>query len=177
MNTGTEGMKKQAQELIDQAYQSGYKAGFDEGVLHHNINIIDKWIEQGRNEAWDAAEKLVSMGYKECNKVLGDGVLTIETIDDIFVRCTASEAIKKIREYEQKKQKETEEIHVGDEVVRTDNNSKIGVVTRIVSDAMWLIFPDGLQICANNLKYWKKTGRTFPQISEVLEKMKEDEEA
>lgn len=93
-----EWIRKQASELIEQAYQRGYKVGyekgfkngFDEGVLHPDINIIEKWIEQGRNKAWEAAGKLVSMDYNECNKVLSDGVLTIDTDDEIFIRCTAS---------------------------------------------------------------------------------------
>lgn len=63
MNERTEGIVRQAQELIEQAYQRGYKAGreegfkngFDEGASHPNINIIEEWIEQGRNEAWEAA--------------------------------------------------------------------------------------------------------------------------
>ncbi len=255
----TQELKKQAQELIDPAYQRGYKAGYEDGVnAGYNTGATDGYkkgfeegysnaeidyhaqteddrqssYELGLNMAWYAAQKLVSAGYKECNEILGDGVLEIESVDDVFVRCTASEAIKKLNEYEQKKQKinylvnfckgryctdcvlhdflcgrghhwtidpnecgdidkaydiakeyeekqqkQDDEIRVGDEVIWTEDNSEFGVVTRIESseNAMWIVKPDGLQVCANKCSYWKKTGRHFPEIAEVLEKMKEDD--
>lgn len=65
---------------------------------------------------------------------------------------------------------------VGDEVVWAEDNSEFGVITRIESseNAMWIMKPDGLQICANKCRYWKKTGRYFAQIAEVLKKMQEE---
>lgn len=56
MEQHTEGMKKQTQELIEQAYQKGYKAGYAECEEELAKEAIaegeqEKWIEQGRNEA------------------------------------------------------------------------------------------------------------------------------
>lgn len=186
MTNGTEGMKKQSQELIEQAYQHGYKVGyekgfkngFDEGVLHPDINIIEKWIEQGRNEAWEVAGKLVSMGYKECNEVLGDHILTIDTVDEIFVRCTASEAVSKIKAYEEQKKQEQDEIKVGDEVAfhHEDRPDTVMFVTKVAEDG----FIDGMDAKGNlyaekNPNNWTKTGRHLNEIVEVLKKMQEGE--
>lgn len=183
--SNTQVMKLQAQELIEQAYQRGYKAGyekgfkngFDEGVLHPDINIIEKWIEQGRNEAWEAAGRLVAMEYWKVNDILSDGVLDIKTDEDIFIRLTASEAISKIEAYEQKKQ-EQDEIKVGDEVAfhHEDRPDTVMFVTKVAEDG----FIDGMDAKGNlyaekNPKNWTKTGRHLNEIVEVLKKMQEDE--
>lgn len=121
--SNTQVMKLQAQELIEQAYQRGYKAGYSKAENDYHVKTEDdrqSSYELGLNVAWETARKLVSMDYRECNEVLGDGVLTIDTINEIFVRCTPSEAINKLRAYEARKQKEESEIHVGD-VIRNDD--------------------------------------------------------
>ena len=184
----TEGMKKQAQELIYQAYTRGYNVGYEEGKGQAWSEEIKKYeiepdkereyIEQGRNEAWEAARKLVSAGYKECNEILDDGVLSIETDDEIFVRCTASEAIEKIREWE-KKQEKYVKFHIGDEVIYDGDKWIVvreeyafGMNIPTVSVMVW----NGCFIASVKVSDIKKTGRTFPQISEVLEKLKEESE-
>lgn len=229
MEQRTEGMKRQSQELIDQAYFEGMKEA--EQIIDTNKAA---WKHQGRNEAWEAARKLVSMDYKECNKVLGDGVLTVETIDEIFVRYTASEAIEKIRayeeqkkqkqdkmdylsnfcdgrcclecvlctnefecgyryrwttdpdkcgdvdkaynlvkEYEEKQKQKQDEIHVGDYV---EYKGRYGFVTRIDTNdngAVNVVWSDGCTGYYSRSDVKKMTGRHFPEIAEVLKKMKE----
>jgi hypothetical protein len=167
-----EEMKRQAQNLIAQAYQLGYQEGREDALTVDS----DKYREQGRNEAWEAARKLVSMGYKECNEVLGDGILTIETNDEIFTRFTASEAIDKLRKYEeQKKQEEDSEIHVGDEVMYHEDK---GIVIREINTNICICMMMGYD-GSYTMKAYKhelvKTGRTFHEIAEVMKKMREDE--
>ena len=106
---GVDGIKKQAQELIYQAYQKGYKAGQENALVVDS----DKFREQGRNEAWETARKIMSQndaswGMKDMKEIFG---LSYST--DIMLDLKASEAIEKIRAYEQKK-KEADEIKVGD---------------------------------------------------------------
>lgn len=173
----TEGMKRQAAELIEQAYNRGFKAG-REYSKDWEKDQTDRFIEQGRNEAWEAAGKLVSMEYWKCNEVLGDGVLTIETDEEIFTRCTASEAIEKIRAYEAQKQEEDERIEVGDEVVfhNEDRPDTVMFVMKVAEDG----FIDGMDAKGNlyaekNPKNWTKTGRHLNEIAEVLKKMQDGE--
>ena len=129
--------------------------------------LNEKTYEDGLNEAWEAARKIgCADGYKR------------EELDDIFGNCsvtyifgsfTASEAIKQVKEYEEKQ----EEIKVGDEV--TDYDGWDGVVTWIDPDGEYLII---IQKDGTALRWkkdiFKKTGRHFPQIEEVLKQMKKD---
>lgn len=186
MEQRTEGMKKQAQELIEQAYQRGYRAGYSKAENDYHAKTEDdrqSSYELGLNMAWEAARKLVSMGYKECNEVLGDGILTVETIDEIFVRCTASEAIEKLCAYEeQKKQEEDSEIRVGDEVI-LNGNSSFDTNTKAIVIALYdktdyrAMFPYNVMIADGDTDWIdrddidRKTGRHFPEIVEVLKKI------
>lgn len=185
MEQRTEGIRKQAGELIEQAYQRGFKAGRESNVEQYDKAWSEQakdYIEIGRNEAWYAAQKLVSAGYKECNEILGDGVLEIESVDDVFVRCTASEAIEKIKAYEEKKLEEDDEIQVGDEVTYTFHNGRSitpFVVFKIECLEEGGKYYSGLETstmkCVHGGLDYVKTGRHFPQIAEVLAKMKEGE--
>ena len=73
-------------------------------------------------------------------------------------------------EYEERKKKE-EEIKVGDEVVFPH---RVFVITSIVKNEYIMGFDSNGERCSYHYKTkLKKTGRTFPQIIEVLEKIKE----
>jgi len=128
--------------------------------------------EKGLSDAWEAARKICT------NWVLPDSVLSEifgmnKTIDDIMKENTASEAIEKIRQYEQKK----EEIKVGDEV-----ELKCGVRPAIYmqgtkgSDEIYLLFKDGSCGLHSKSEIERKTGRHFPEIATILEKMRGEQE-
>lgn len=186
----TEGMKRQAQELIDQAYQKGSKAGyeegfkngFDEGVSHPDINIIEEWIDKGRSEAWEAARTIIDFWFNvaHCDpnnfaKLFGiDAHLGDHVFEKLFEQFTASEAIEKLRAYEEQKDAE---IKVGDEVYLIDKNHT-RVVTcifcengdykkavQITESGKWVV---------DKISELQKTGRHFDAIEEVLKKMQED---
>ena len=59
--------------------------------------------QRGLNDAWDAAQKIANMPYGEEEKAFGSGGWSF--ID----KHTASEAIEKIRQYEQEKEKSEEQ--------------------------------------------------------------------
>lgn len=181
----TKELKKQAQESIEHNYDRGFKAGyekgfkngFDEGVLHPDINIIEKWIKQGRNEAWEAADKLNRLHLDEVMEVFADDPLRDSICrEDLFRCCTPELAIEKIKEYEKKKQEEEkadDEILVGDEVYTEDKEIKY-VVTRISEESAHLVD------CKGNFAWKKtyclhKTGRNFHEIENVLGQLKEVE--
>lgn len=174
----TEGMKRQAQELIDQAYNRGFKAG----VEYQKENYQDsqtELVEQGRNEAWEAAKKISLMSFGERNKILGTYGFN-NGIDSILCDFSASEAITKIREYEAKKreEEETSDLHIGDEVTFLTIGGEIitGVITGVCHDThefrIMRATDGGECYCCKA----KRTGRHFPEIAEVLKKMKEDAE-
>lgn len=171
----TGGMKRQAQELIEQAYQRGYALGQE---LREVITFEKECelIEQGRNEAWRLALHIFRLNQKERKAVFGydrDTVNVLESMD-------ASEVLEKIRAYEEKKQKKDEEIKVGDVI---QNHDDVEAVVTWCDGKNWngfLLGGEGVGEVGQvyscmRYKGWKKTGRTFPEIAEVLKKLKEDE--
>lgn len=199
MEQRTEGMKRQAQELIEQAYNRGYNAGYDEGkgqawseeVKKYEIEPEKamKYIEQGRNEAWEAARKIFinekNGGLKQEDFVsLFDGKKPVT----VLAYKSATEVVEKLRAYEEKKQKEDEEdkeIHVGDEVILNgnssfDENTKAIVIALYNNTDYRAMFPYNVMIADGDTDWVDrddisgKTGRTFPEIVEVLKKMQED---
>ena len=84
---------------------------------------------------------------------------------DVLENISASEAIEKIRQYEQEK----EEIQVGDEVISPNGK---GVVTEITDIYVRIMYAKGSGQVVKS-EDLTKTGRHFPEIAEVLQKMKE----
>ena len=165
----TEGIKRQADELIEQAYQRGFKAG-QENAMELEVS---KYIEKGRDEAWDAFKtihKFAPYCFLDC----------FPNGNDELYSLSIHEVIRRVHEYDQKKQEDDSEIHVGDEVyckyrphvkfvvTKTDDMGHTGYTLNGFSI-------NGEQFCDKDASRWVKTGRHFPEIAEVLEKMKEGE--
>ena len=167
----TAGIKKQAKELIEQAYLRGYKAGQENALAVDS----DKFREQGRNEAWEAARKLFlneeNGGLKQEDFVsLFDGKRPVM----VLAYKSASEVIAKIKAYEEQKQKEADEIHVGDEVIPTYGVTEPFIAIAVDNDAVYGFDINGNYRGASKSETdFKKTGRHFDEIAEVLKKMKE----
>lgn len=163
MEQRTEGMKRQAKELIEQAYNRGYKAGqeSDKDIFISGI------LEQGRNEAWEAAKRILTMGSKKQNEIFGC-FMDLTVMENV----SASEAIEKLSAYdEEKKQEEDNVIRVGDEI-QTLDGLIIGIVTYISEiEGFSILWGDGSVGKRKILSDYKKTGRHFPEIAEVLKKM------
>ena len=85
----------------------------------------------------------------------------------VFRDCSASECIEKIRAYEQGKKEE--QVHVGDEVISPNGK---GVVTEITDRYVRIMYAKGSGQVVKS-EDLTKTGRHFPEIAEVLQKMKE----
>ena len=125
-------------------------------------------VKDGRNEAWEAARKIVEMPDPPYWEVFD------EYKDDLFGKITASEAIEKLKAYEEK-QKADEKINVKDEVVWTQDENVTIVVTRVytVNGIEWCdgICKDG-KVYQILTEHTRKTGRRF-DIDKILEEMKE----
>ena len=168
----TEGVKRQARDFIEQAYKSGYNAGYSKAENDYCAKTEDdrqSSYELGLNVAWEAARKLSDS--KNVNEILDD---TIFYCVNIFERHTASEAIEKLHAYEeQKKQEENTKFHVGDEVIYNCGNDKDkATVIDIDVDVLHLLTENGCYI-NEKFKDVKKTNRNFSEIAEVLKKMRE----
>ena len=121
--------------------------------------------QKGLSDAWEVARKVTQVrkygGYGDC---LGDVFGRTDTPWDVF-DYSASEVIEKIRQYEQEK----EEIQVGDEVISPNGK---GVVTEITDIYVRIMYAKGSGQVVKS-EDLTKTGRHFPEIAEVLQKMKE----
>jgi hypothetical protein len=120
--------------------------------------------QRGLSDAWECIDKIFDMPclkreqiFSKCDSV---GVW------DILRKYSASEAIEKIRQYEQEKR-----FHVGDEI-ETQNGFK-GFVIR--EDDKYVYFVDEKGEGCVETMMAAKTGRHFPEIAEVMQKMKEEE--
>lgn len=126
-----------------------------------------KTYEDGLNDAWEAARKIACLpsddGYSASKLIKIFGVSCESTI---LRQKSAAEAIDAIETYER--------FNVGDEV--TDWNGEKGVITRISSDCEYIVvvLESGIAIRWKRAEF-KKTGRHFSQIEEVLKQMKEKE--
>lgn len=124
----------------------------------------DEAYQRGLNDAWDLADD-VSHNRGNILDILG-----CPTFGVAFKQLTASEAIQKLKEYEEL-QKVEKEIRVGDEVTRCDRK---GVVTRIDHDKCNVCWSTG-ETGWHSISDLTKTGRSFPEIVEALKKMRGEE--
>ena len=165
-------------EVTADAYQRGYENGFIAGHLKaekSGQSFYEDGYQRGLNDAWDAARKIAL--DKE------DGGLDTATYCEIFgygkgfgavlKTFSASEAIEKIRQYEQEQE---EQIQVGDEVKNTQTDARF-IVTHMWENNHGEKGVSGFNYeCSafsTALDLVRKTGRHFPEIAEVLRKMKE----
>lgn len=123
-----------------------------------------KTYEDGLRDAWKVARMIGSAdnGYT-CDE-LGD-IFGSRSVGHIFDYLTASEAIDAVEKYE--------EFKVGDEVI--DDAGNKSVVVNVSGEYIIVVLDDGTAM--RWLKEgFKKTGRHFPQIEEVLKQMQEGNE-
>ena len=153
-----------AQKEIDEAYQRGLHEGNDIGYKDG--------VNDGRNEAWEAARKIAQQWEEDSDtehRLVIDDSISV-TLDSM----TASEAIEKLKAYE--KQKAENEIKVRDEVVWTGDEDVVIVVTRVytVNNIEWCdgVGRDG-KVYQILTEHASKTGRHF-DIDKILEEMRHD---
>lgn len=132
----------------------------------------DEIRQMAHEEAWDFMYELFFKEYSELNDIFGTQSRT-----EIMSSMTYAEA-KTIYD---KWKKEKEEICVGDEVEQTSaNGTSVGykcVVTKIVGDEILKGVTQTGEVvnCSSKVKrWWRKTGRHFPEVAELLKKMKEE---
>ncbi len=117
--------------------------------------------EDGLKDAWEVVRRL------EYELTSGERVELFGYYSpyDIIDALTPQEVIEKLEKHDR--------IEVGDEVI--DDAGDKGIVTRVSPDREYLtvILGDGIAIRWEN-KEFKKTGRHFPQIAEVLRQMQEE---
>ena len=154
----------------DSAYAHGYTEA--ESKYREIRDELEKQAYQkGLKDAWEAARKIAKLNTDEQKRLFG--CFGIYFVAHEF---SASEAIEKIRQYEKEKE---EQIQVGDEVENTQTGARF-IVTH-----MWVNnhgekgvsgFNHECSAFSTALDLVRKTGRHFPEIADVLEKMRGEQD-
>lgn len=183
----TVGLCKEAMTNVRNAYDRGYKQGYKDGEDIEQKNgavtkaeVAKMEYERGLNDAWEAARRIMlckskgGLGYEVVLKIFQRADITGTEHFDILHEWPASEAVVKIKKYEekQKQAEEKEKFKVGDEVI---SDARRFIVLGIDASGwynMWCL-DNGLtydNLCSKDLT---KTGRSFPQLAELFKQMKE----
>lgn len=163
--------------IRNEAYEDGYKTA----KVQCNIQVEkdmrevgERHYQKGLSDAWEAARKIADIWESGEND---KWIIIDDSLPITFASYSASEVIEKIRQHEQEKE---EQAQIGDEVECDDE--------RYVVLQKYLNNIDELMVVLFNrsngeINKWhlynadgvifKKTGRHFPEIVEVLAKMKE----
>lgn len=123
--------------------------------------------ERGLNDAWECAKKIATdtgLNYEELGEIFG-----YTAMDTIFGNFSASKAIARIKEYEDKQKKADDEIHIGDEVYALDEHRR-KTVTAIDGNTIIVLSASG-KYGTFNISELHKTGRRFA-IDEILKELK-----
>jgi hypothetical protein len=169
-----EGLKTQMLECIEAAYDKGYKSGLKDGNINDGTFAakVKEAYDNGLNDAWECAKKIATIGgldLEELKEIFG-----YQSVNDIFERFSASEAITRIKEYEDRQKKTDDEIHIGDEIYCLDSKHKYVVLRFLDNDKIFVFSSRGLTgVFAS--KQVHKTGRKYPVV-EMLEGLKNDGE-
>ncbi len=145
-----------------EAYYNGYSAALKDGQKE----TYDDGYNQGLADAWDACRRIV------LDTRIGDtfSVFGIESRSQVIRDLTAAEAIEKIKQHEQ----ELEKIKVGDEV---RHGEVVFVITHIDENGLLAgMSAEGKHYTKKRPEDWTKTGRQFPEVVELLEKMRGKED-
>ena len=148
-----------------------YKATERMELKEEGEDAKNKTYEEGLNEAWELAKDIIALPNSENKSLImvRYNAYADDAALDIIRNHSASEIIKKIKEYE--------EIKVGDEVI--DKYGWKRVVTKTHNSGEITTMDcngDFYEYCKKAVENdLKKTGRHFSEIEEVLKQMKENE--
>lgn len=172
-------------EHITELFENGYDQGYADAKFELGQNAIDlaheesdRAYQQGLEDAWEAAKKIHDgqIPYEVFGLDKTGNGFTYASPLNWGENMSSSEAIAKIKEYEEKQKQDS--IQVGDEVCYLDGNYP-RVVVGIFNDGneVTAVQIAGQGVIANSsVKELRKTGRHFPQIAEVLAEMRGDKE-
>lgn len=173
-----EPLEKRVVAALKDSYELGYSDGIEDGNIH--TGVLEKKLQEaydnGLNNAWECAKKIYDFNYKELAEVFP------ESDETPFDSYSASEAITRIKEYEERQKQDTKEkIKVGDEVYLLDKNYKT-IVTQIYEE-----FPSSVlkavqitqtgKFTVNCIEDLHKTGKNFSQIAEILNQLRGENDA
>jgi len=158
------------EQVRKEAYDDGYNAGYG--------RKIDASYQEGFSDAWEAARKIVHMPEGDLLNIFTECYSAVCTSVQVFLKYDASEAIEKIRQYEQEQE---EQITKGD-IVLIKSTPEVEILVTYADEeyvsGIALTEVDGnceigdqyIDIRISNVE---KTGKHYDIVS-VLQKMREE---
>ena len=147
----------------EKGYQKGYETGYKDGYHEPGKNQQEAY-QRGLNDAWECMKKITHIVTDQGTMI---DMFGCRTFGALLEQYTPGECIEKIQQYKQEK----EEIQVGDEYCYAGKYRC--VITEITDNFYRILWDNGTSTVIGELTYIKPTGRHFPEIAEVLAKMKE----
>ena len=171
MITGNIETFQTADKALEEAYHKGFEAG------QHEVTTME--YQQGLDEAWECAKKI--FGYEtygglpldELRNVFGVKGVPFCTAD-ILRTNTASEALAKIKAYEEQ-QEQNRRIMFGDKLL-TKKDHLYGVALSNEVNGSVYVWREDCVAYESSPQEWRKTGENIPQVAELLKAMKEGAE-
>ena len=168
---------KQVEDLTPYTEDSAYAHGYTEAESKYR-EIRDELekdaYQRGLNDAWECARKFMSevIDARFRNNFMVE-LLECDNAMGAMKVYSASEAVEKIRQYEQEQKQEEEQVQVGDEIEAVSGKAVVVYVDDIDEHKVRYVYSNGVY-AFNYIDKVAKTGRHFPEIAEVLRKMKEE---
>lgn len=97
-------IEKKIHEFAEQMYKVGYEEGHHDGEIDciMNIHLDDFSYQRGIEEAWECVRKIFNASHNKIIGIFGKEREYEYVYYDIINEYSASEAIAKIKEYEEK---------------------------------------------------------------------------
>lgn len=170
----------QFKEQMASLYKQGYKDGstiYGESSLGATL-AEKKGYAHGLSDAWECAKRIAC--YRLDGGLAEDELLTIfntQFISQIFGMFSVSEAIAKIKEYDEQKNSDCSWcVNAYDEIIYTSVNEERdvrGVVIDINEDGMRIMNEQGRTRILSLDHPYRTTGRRFPEMKKILEQLQE----
>lgn len=188
-----DGLQREAQGMLKNAYDKGYKRGCEDCKADLNEEAYNKGLRHGQElrikeaecaeacgmqRAWDVARKIVDLCSELTQEELGE-IFDSFDVNDILNGLSAFEAVEKIEAWEKKQDAPNGNIEVGDEVRMIGSDPKLdncdyGICTMVKPKTIYVMRMDG-SVGEEDKEEWKKTGNHY-NIKDILDKMKEHDE-
>lgn len=148
-------------------YREGYADGYSRGIEDmSNEKLYNDAYNQGLEDAWECARKIGKVNWLTLEKMgFNNKDKEKNPSWDVIMEYSPSEAMAKIKEYEDN------EIKVGDEVRHKMGDKKI--VTQLDAEYLYTINSDGY-VYEGTRHEFVKTGKHYPQVAEMLKQIREE---
>lgn len=179
-----DGKKVLESKMVKESYEKGYDEGLKEGLKECETT---KAYQGGLEDAWECAKALVAndtdggLNMSEMREIYD-----IEGYYNILTELSAKEAVEKYHNYKLKiTKKEVAKAEVGDEIrcyssFCSDNIIKAVVVKIDVLNRFHCIRWDGSAFILEKEQYvkygWRRTGKHYNQVAEMLKQMGEGQD-